>query len=308
MRAMVLLSRIRASATSVLRRIDSEKFRRERSIQVPAGLSRRVVQNFFWLLERMVKNASSASVAVSDLRFRRASERARRVISMCEKFRFHRDFFIIAPAIELRVRARSRGRRSRSLRADETAPRAPTRASRRTPFVKRSRCFFLCAVVIGIAMPAIRVGTVPTPPFIWLRRAAWLRKPNRRRSPRRRSRRRRPLSARRRSGSKLLRSFDFEACHRLNRRHRPGDRDAVAGDEAGSSRRQRASARLRFELPGSAIRPRDRIVSTDQQVRTCSAPDGHDDPADAFAARKSRRCPSFFWRVSTARLGFSASV
>ena len=76
--------------------------------------------------------------------------------------------------------------------------------SRYPPFVKRSRCFSHCAVVIGVQCMSIRDCTVPKSPSLMARRAVWRREPNRRRNPRRRRLRRRP-SAKPRAGRSSLR-------------------------------------------------------------------------------------------------------
>jgi hypothetical protein len=75
---------------------------------------------------------------------------------------------------------------------------------RRPQFVKRSRCFSHCAVVIGVQCMSIRDCTVPKSPSLMARRAVWRREPNRRRNPRRRRLRRRP-SAKPRAGRSSLR-------------------------------------------------------------------------------------------------------
>ncbi len=75
---------------------------------------------------------------------------------------------------------------------------------RRPQFVKRSRCFSHCTVVIGVQCMSIRDCTVPKSPSLMARRAVWRREPNRRPSPRRRRLRRRP-SAKPRAGRSSLR-------------------------------------------------------------------------------------------------------
>ena len=68
--------------------------------------------------------------------------------------------------------------------------------SRYPPFVKRSRCFSHCAVVIGVQCMSIRDCTVPKSPSIMARRAEWHGRPRRQRKRRRRQsvRRRRSRS------------------------------------------------------------------------------------------------------------------
>ena len=145
-------------------------------------------------------------------------------------------------------------RQSRAFRIAPRALRAPHDIfpPAHTQFVKRSRCFLHCAVVIKVQCRSIRDCTVTTAPLIVARRAAWLREPNRRPSQRRRRRPRRRDANPLRRRSKAARSIGFETverlCHTSRRCQRAGGGDATPRSDAGSSR-QEGVGETGFKLP-----------------------------------------------------------
>jgi hypothetical protein len=125
-------------------------------------------------------------------------------VRVVAKLRVREKPYFIGVFARSEIRARKfHGRAARSVRFCATAHHGMRRRNRGpdspTPILKWSRCFFRCAVVIGVAVPSIRDCTVRYRHSLNARRAAWRRKLRLRPSQRQRRRCARPQSARRRS-------------------------------------------------------------------------------------------------------------
>ena len=169
--------------------------------------------------------------------------------------------------------------------------------SGRPPFVKRSRCFFRCAVVIGVQCMSIRDCTVPKIAISMARRAVWRREPNRRRSPRRKRLRRRRSAKRRAERSSLRRvhAIGLQSCRAWRRicRRAPMPACATLLRDPPTSRRRRASAISRFNLHrvGVGLRPMVGSSSEDEYGRHRARPSAESLPV-GIASQRYRRRPS----------------
>jgi hypothetical protein len=123
--------------------------------------------------------------------------------------------------------------------------------SRYPPFVKRSRCFSHCAVVIGVQCMSIRDCTVPKSPSLMARRAVWRRELNRRRSPRRRRLRRRRSAKPRAERSSLRRVHAIGKLPRVASHLSAGSHASMRNAAAGPADKVDDGGRRRH--PGSAF-------------------------------------------------------
>jgi hypothetical protein len=147
--------------------------------------------------------------------------------------------------------------------------------SRHPRFVKRSRCFSHCAVVIGVQCMSIRDCTVPKSPSLMARRAVWRREPNRRRSPRRRRLRRRRSAKPRAERSSLRRvhAVGLQAGSRgvASVGGLPCQHAQRCCGTRRQSRRRGASATSKFDLHGAWIWGSALVVGSSNMSSTPSA-------------------------------------